>query len=96
MIQYLELVLKRDFASGWKHTVEKVGLLLKKHPKWVQKRRLKSWIGEKGLERIGIIKPRRLNLVIPNSNYFSSISNERCVSCHVMESSLLLILRLFS
>jgi len=24
MVQYLELVLKRDFASGWRHTVEKV------------------------------------------------------------------------
>lgn len=24
MVQYLELVLKRDFASGWRHTVEKM------------------------------------------------------------------------
>jgi len=26
MVQYLELVLKRDFSSGWRHAVEKVGL----------------------------------------------------------------------
>ena len=30
MVQYLQLVLKRDFASGWKHTVEKVGLFFEK------------------------------------------------------------------
>ena len=30
MVQYLELVLKRDFASGWRHTVEKVGLFFGK------------------------------------------------------------------
>ena len=30
MVQYLELVLKRDFASGWRHTVEKVGLFFEK------------------------------------------------------------------
>lgn len=32
MVQYLELVLKRDFASGWKHTVEKVRVLFEKTP----------------------------------------------------------------
>jgi hypothetical protein len=30
MVQYLELVLKRDFASGWRHTVEKLGLFFEK------------------------------------------------------------------
>jgi len=30
MVQYLQLVLKRDFASGWRHTVEKVGLFFEK------------------------------------------------------------------
>jgi hypothetical protein len=30
MVQYLELVLKRDFASGWRHTVEKVRLFFEK------------------------------------------------------------------
>ena len=30
MVQYLELVLKRDFASGWRHAVEKVGLFFEK------------------------------------------------------------------
>ncbi len=30
MVQYLELVLKRDVASGWRHTVEKVRLFLEK------------------------------------------------------------------
>jgi hypothetical protein len=30
MVQYLELVLKRGFASGWRHTVEKVGLFFGK------------------------------------------------------------------
>ena len=30
MVQYLELVLKRDFASGWRHEVEKVGLFFEK------------------------------------------------------------------
>ncbi len=30
MAQYLELVLKRDFPSGWRHTLEKVGLILEK------------------------------------------------------------------
>ena len=30
MVQYLELVLKRDFASGWRHTVEKLRVLFEK------------------------------------------------------------------
>jgi hypothetical protein len=30
MVQYLQLVLKRDFASGWRHTVEKVDLFFEK------------------------------------------------------------------
>jgi hypothetical protein len=30
MVQYLELVLKRDLAAGWRHTVEKVGLFFEK------------------------------------------------------------------
>ena len=30
MVQYLELVLKRDFATGWKHTVEKVRVFFEK------------------------------------------------------------------
>jgi hypothetical protein len=30
MGQYLELVLKRDFASGWTHTVKKVRLFFEK------------------------------------------------------------------
>jgi len=30
MVQYLELVFKRDFASGWKHTVEKVRVFFEK------------------------------------------------------------------
>jgi hypothetical protein len=30
MVQYLELVLKRDFATGWRHTVEKVKVLFEK------------------------------------------------------------------
>jgi len=30
MVQYLELVLKRDFASGWWHTIEKVRLFFEK------------------------------------------------------------------
>jgi len=32
MVQYLELVLKRDFASGWKHTLEKVKVFFEKTP----------------------------------------------------------------
>ena len=49
------------------------------HPRWIQKRRLKTRIGEIGLEGIGIIKP---NPIIPNINCFSSTSSERCNSCH--------------
>jgi hypothetical protein len=30
MVQYLELVLKREFASGWRNTVKKVGLFFEK------------------------------------------------------------------
>jgi hypothetical protein len=30
MVQYLELVLKRDFASGWRHTVEKMRVFFEK------------------------------------------------------------------
>lgn len=30
MVRYLELVLKHDLASGWRHTMEKVGLLFEK------------------------------------------------------------------
>jgi hypothetical protein len=30
MVQYLELVLKRELTSGWRHTVEKVGMLFEK------------------------------------------------------------------
>lgn len=30
MVQYLELVLKRDFATRWRHTVEKVKVLFEK------------------------------------------------------------------
>ncbi len=30
MVQYLELVLKRDLSSGWRHTVEKVRLFFEK------------------------------------------------------------------
>jgi hypothetical protein len=30
VVQYLELVLKRDLASGWRHTVEKVRVLFDK------------------------------------------------------------------
>ena len=30
MVQYLELVFKRDFAPGWRHTVEKVRLFFEK------------------------------------------------------------------
>jgi len=30
MVQYLELVLKRDLASGWRHTVEKMRVLFEK------------------------------------------------------------------
>ena len=40
---------------------------MERHPKWVQKRRLKSWIGEISLERIGIIEPNRINPVIPKT-----------------------------
>jgi hypothetical protein len=32
MVQYLELVLKRDLTSGWKNTVEKVRVLFEKTP----------------------------------------------------------------
>jgi hypothetical protein len=30
MVQYLQLALKRDFASGWRHTLEKVELFFEK------------------------------------------------------------------
>jgi len=30
MVQYLEIVLKRDFASGWRQTVEKVRVFFEK------------------------------------------------------------------
>ncbi len=30
MVQYLEIVLKRDLASGWKHAMEKVRVFLEK------------------------------------------------------------------
>jgi hypothetical protein len=30
MVQYLELVLKCDFASGWRHTVDKVRVFFEK------------------------------------------------------------------
>jgi len=30
MVQYLELVLKRDLASGWRHTAEKVKAFFEK------------------------------------------------------------------
>jgi hypothetical protein len=30
MVQYLELVLKRDLASGWRHTIEKVRVFFEK------------------------------------------------------------------
>lgn len=30
MVQYLELVLKRDLATGWRHTAEKVRVLFEK------------------------------------------------------------------
>jgi hypothetical protein len=30
MVQYLELVFKRDFASRWSHTAEKVRLFFEK------------------------------------------------------------------
>ncbi len=30
MVQYLELVFKQDFASGWRHTVEKVRVFFEK------------------------------------------------------------------
>jgi len=30
MVQYLELVLKRDFSSGWRHTMEKVRVFFEK------------------------------------------------------------------
>jgi len=30
MVEYLELVLKHDLASGWRHTVEKMRLLFEK------------------------------------------------------------------
>jgi len=30
MVQYLEFVLKRDFSSGWRRTVRKVGLFFEK------------------------------------------------------------------
>jgi hypothetical protein len=30
MVQYLELVLKRDFASGWRRTIEKVRVFFEK------------------------------------------------------------------
>lgn len=30
MVQYLELVLKRDFVSRWRHAVEKMGLFSEK------------------------------------------------------------------
>ncbi|HVP78199.1 MAG TPA: hypothetical protein VMV04_09895 [Thermodesulfobacteriota bacterium] len=33
MAQHLEVVLKRDFASGWKHTVERVRTFFAKTPK---------------------------------------------------------------
>jgi len=32
MVQYLELVLKRDLASGWRHTAEKVRVFFEKTP----------------------------------------------------------------
>jgi len=39
MVQYLELVLKRDFASRWRHTVEKIRLLLEKTPEEAPKKK---------------------------------------------------------
>jgi len=30
MVQYLELVLKRDLSSGWRHTMEKVRVFFEK------------------------------------------------------------------
>jgi hypothetical protein len=33
MVQYLELVLKRDVASGWRHTMEKVRVAFEKTSK---------------------------------------------------------------
>jgi hypothetical protein len=33
MVQYLELVLKRDFVSAWKHAIDKVGLFFGKASK---------------------------------------------------------------
>jgi len=30
MVQYLELVLKHDLATGWRHTVEKMKVLFEK------------------------------------------------------------------
>ena len=32
MVQYLELVLKRDVASGWKHTLERLRTFLNSSP----------------------------------------------------------------
>ena len=37
MAQQLEVVLKRDFASGWRHTLERVRALFAKSPKADQK-----------------------------------------------------------
>jgi len=37
MVQYLEFVLKRDFASGWGHTVEKVRVFFEKTSQVSQK-----------------------------------------------------------
>ena len=39
MVQYLELVLKRDFASRLRHAAEKVRLLLEKRPEEAPKKK---------------------------------------------------------
>jgi len=54
MVQYLELVLKRDLASGWKNTAEKVRAFFEKESKvdpkeeteevdWKDKFRKNTW-----------------------------------------------------
>ena len=42
MVQYLELVFKRDFASGWRHTAEKVRPSFEKTPEDNQEEKIEE------------------------------------------------------
>ena len=50
MVQYLELVFKRDFASAWRNTLEKVRPLSEKTPEDNQEEKIeeKDWRDKAG------------------------------------------------